>query len=85
MSGGHFNYYQSHIQEIAHQIEHIIHMNGKEDDLNFSPKTIRQLKKAVRALKVAYVYAQRADWLFSFDDGEESFHSRLKQELSEIK
>ncbi len=85
MSGGHFNYYQSHIQEIADQIEHIIHMNGKEDDLNFSKKTIRELKKAVRALKISYVYAQRADWLFSGDDGEESFHSRLKQELSEIK
>ncbi len=85
MSGGHFNYDQSCIQEIADQIEHIIHNNGKEDDLNFSPKTIRELKKAVRALKIAYVYAQRTDWLFSGDDGEDDFHERLKQELAEIK
>ena len=37
------------------------------------------------ALKIAQVYAQRVDWLVSGDDGEDSFHSRLNKELSEIK
>ena len=37
------------------------------------------------ALKIAQVYVQRIDWLVSDDDGEDSFHSRLNKELSEIK
>ena len=36
-------------------------------------------------LKQAEIYAQRIDWLLSGDDGEESFHERLKEELEELK
>ena len=32
-------------------------------------------------LRRAEIYAQRVDYLISGDDGEESFHSRLKEEL----
>jgi hypothetical protein len=50
------------------------------------PKEVSdKLKEAVRALRVAHVYAQRADWFFAGDDGEESFLKRLKEELEEIK
>lgn len=31
------------------------------------------------------IYTQRIDWLLSGDDGEESFHSRLKEELDKLK
>ena len=42
------------------------------------------MKEAVRALKIAQVYAQRVDWLLSGDDGEESFLSRLEEELKKL-
>lgn len=85
MSGGHFNYYQSNIKEIADQIDHLVYVNGKEDDVCFSKRTIKEFKRATHALNVAYVYAQRVDWLLSGDDGEETFHESLKQDLAEIK
>lgn len=36
-------------------------------------------------MKQAEVYAQRIDWLLSGDDGEESFHERLKEDLDKLK
>lgn len=42
------------------------------------------MKEAVKALRVAQVYAQRVDWLLSGDDGEESFLRRLEEELKKI-
>lgn len=48
---------------------------------NFSDKTIEQFKKGLDYLKKAYIYAQRIDWLISGDDGEDTFHERLKEDL----
>jgi hypothetical protein len=42
------------------------------------------MKEAVKALKIAQVYAQRVDWLLSGDDGEESFLRRLDDELKKL-
>ena len=47
----------------------------------FSKETIKEFKKGLAILKKAYVYAQRIDWLLSGDDGEESFHERLKEDF----
>ena len=44
-----------------------------------------EFKKAVILLKKAEVYTKRIDWYISGDDGEESFLSSLKKELSELK
>lgn len=52
---------------------------------NFSPQTIKEFKKGIKLLKEAYVYAHRIDWLLSGDDGEETFHERLKEELDLLK
>lgn len=43
------------------------------------------MRDGVEALKTAYVYAQRIDWFLSGDDGEESFVSRLNDELEKLK
>ncbi len=51
----------------------------------YSKETIREFKKAIKLLKQAEVYAQRIDWLLSGDDGEDSFHERLKADLEELK
>jgi len=51
----------------------------------YSKETQEEFKRAVEHLKIAYIYAQRIDWFLSGDDGEESFHKRLKEELNKLK
>ena len=34
---------------------------------------------------MAYIYAQRVDWMLSGDDGEDSLVERLEKELEELK
>ena len=50
----------------------------------YPDEVIEKFKEGVKALKIAYVYAHRIDWLLSGDDGEESFLERLEQELKQI-
>lgn len=50
----------------------------------YTEETIKEFKNAIRALRIAQVYAQRVDWLISGDDGEESFHERLAEDLADI-
>ena len=52
---------------------------------NFNKDTIKEFKKGLYILRKACIYAQRIDWLLSGDDGEESFHKRLKEELDNLK
>ena len=52
---------------------------------DYTEETINEFKKGVEILKKARIYAQRIDWLISGDDGEESFHERLKEELEKLK
>lgn len=49
-----------------------------------SPETLQEFKTGLLTLKRAAVYAQRIDWLLSGDDGEESFHRRLEEDLKQI-
>jgi len=91
MSGGAFDYEQYKISRIADQIEHEIYHNSS-DELNeygdkrgnfFSDETIVEFKHAVELLRRAEIYATRIDWLLSGDDGENTFHERLKRDLDE--
>ncbi len=92
MSGGHFNYDQYRISQICESIESLIYNNDSEEvdtygdkiGYGFSPEVIEKFKEAIPILKKAYVYAQRIDWLVSGDDGEESFHKRLKEDLNDL-
>lgn len=92
MSGGHFQYKQWEIERIADEVEQIILDNDSDErnqygDLkgyHFTPETIEEFKKGLTILRQGYVYAQRIDWLVSADDGEDSFHSRLKHELDKL-
>ena len=92
MSGGYFDYYQYHINDIAASIQKVIDDNDSEQtdeygnpfSYRLSDKTISEFKNAVAILRRASVYAQRADWLLSGDNDEESFHDRLAEDLSEI-
>ena len=90
MSGGAFDYNQYRIRDIYEEIETRIRNQGKKgrwgDEERTYPKHIlAKLKKAIKALKIAEVYAQRVDWYLSCDDGEDSFLERLKEELEALK
>jgi hypothetical protein len=94
MSGGHFEYQQYRIEDIAQSIEELIKSNDDES-LNewgyrrghgYSTETIEKFKIAVDTLEKAAIMAQRVYWLVSGDDvGEDSFHQCWDEELKQIK
>ena len=114
MSGGSFDYYQWHIDDIANSIENYIYGHSLDEEdveyyikdhwleneekeyilknkhtlpnsYEYSKQTIKEFKKGLSILRKAYIYTQRIDWLLSADDGEDSFHRRLKEELDNLK
>ena len=92
MSGGHFDYNQYRITTIAETIESFIFNNNSEEvdewgdklSRGYSKETIKEFERAVLCLNLAYTYAQRIDWLVSGDDGEETFHKRLADDLRNL-
>ena len=92
MSGGHFDYDQYKIGQIADGIEQlIIDNNSTEDDRYgfqkgrfYSEETIVEFKDGITFLRLAEIYAQRIDWLVSGDDGEKTFHERLRNDLDKF-
>lgn len=96
MSGGTFDYNQYKIEETADEIESRLDHQGKLDKdesewlkrpmyhRTFSPEVEAKLREGVKILRQAYVYAQRADWLFADDDGEETFLKRLNNDLKKL-
>lgn len=92
MSGGHFDYKQYTIGNIADQIDEIIQSNnstlvdedGNEINYSFNQNTIDEFKYAVILLRKAMIYAHRIDWLVSGDDGETNFHERLATDLDAL-
>ena len=97
MSGGHFDYDQYKIEQIADSIERVIAGNKKEvedkdrwhevwDDriyyYDYPDEVIEKFKEGVDLLRKAKAYADRIDRLVSDDDGEQTFFERLKKDLS---
>jgi len=90
VSGGAFDYSQYKIEEIRDQIKEVVRNNdstekdewGYDKGHHYSKDTIEQFNIAIGCLGRAAVFAQRIDWLLSGDDGEESFHRRLHEDLS---
>lgn len=83
MSGGYFEYDQHRLQDMIDKIQHVINENDTTEWYRYSPKTIDEFRNAMDVMEIAYVYAQRIDWLVSADDSEDSFHKRLAEELTE--
>ena len=91
MSGGHFNYTQYQLTQIADDIEQLIIDNDNEEKnewgdvtgRHYTAETIAAFQTTVEMLRQSYTYVQRVDWLVSGDDGEEGFHTRLRKELKE--
>lgn len=94
MSGGCLcDYQQYRLFDMAERIKEEIARNNEQDGCpdefwdgqRYTDETIAEFKKGIEALRIAYVYAQRIDWLISGDDGEEQFHKRLKDDLETTK
>lgn len=89
MSGGHFNYAQYRINDIAVEIDELIKSNdnktldefGWEEGNNYFPAIIEKFKEAAHTLRQAAEMAQRVDWLLSGDDSEDCFLRRWDEEV----
>ena len=84
MSGGHFDYAQYRIEDIAVGIDEVIAANddktlnecGQRRGNGYPPEIIEKFREAAHTLRQAAEMAQRVDWLLSGDDGEDCFLRR---------
>lgn len=89
MSGGHFEYKQSCMEDIATEIERLIKTNddkslnywGEKVGKNYPPEIIEKFKEAVAIIRKAAQMTRRIDWLVSGDDGQETFLEQWKEEV----
>ena len=89
MSGGHFDYQQYRIEDIAVMIVEIIKSNddesfdkwGQQRGNGYPPEIIEKFREAAHTLRQAAEMAQRIDWLLSGDDGEDCFLRRWDKEV----
>ena len=86
MSGGHFDYKQHYIVDIADEIARIVKAEEARDcpDRYYESGSLDAMKEAYKVLLKAEIYARRIDWLVSGDDSDETFAKRLYKELSEV-
>jgi len=75
MSGGHWDYIQEKMMHITVDIPMYMRRNPIDD-----PEVVRKLEEAVKAIRIAAIYVERVDWLFSGDDGEDDFLRRLSED-----
>ena len=87
--GGHFDYNQCRVREIAEDIQRLIATNadetlnewGEKKGRQYPPEIIERFKEAAHTLEQAADMAQRVDYLVSGDDGNESFLTRWQKEV----
>jgi hypothetical protein len=87
MSGGHFDYAQYKLEDIADEIRNLIAQNENtllNPEGKYSAETIAKFLEADKTLRLAAVMVQRIDWLVSGDDGEESFHERWNEDIKSL-
>jgi len=88
LSGGYFEYQQYHIQDIIEKLEETkVKIENDEEYHQYDKKKelLQEISNGIDYLNLAQIYTQRLDWLFSGDDGEDSFFERLEEELDEYK
>lgn len=78
MSGGHFDYVQYRFTDPISSIKNEIEYG------EWTEETKQRFQEGIKALEIAATYLHRIDWLISGDDGEETFHIRLTQDMKEL-
>lgn len=89
MSGGHFDYRQHSLNDIADEIEQLIRDNDSNETneygdvigRHYPPQVIKRFKQAAHNLYRSAEMVQRVDWLVSDDDGIDSFMDRWDDEV----
>lgn len=89
MSGGHFQYQQFRIEDIAQGIDDLIETNdeqslndwGARKGKNYPPEIIEKFMEAAITLRRAAKMANRIDYLVSGDDDKSSFIVRWNKEV----
>lgn len=88
MSGGHFDYQQYRINDIIEQLERDIDRaeNGPEDSFykEIPEDIVESFKVGLVVLKMGKIFAERIDYYLSGDDGEESYRTRLEEDLAKL-
>ena len=74
MSGGHFNYAQSHMTHIKDEIESHIEEHGHD----YNPEVIEEFEKAIAQLEYTYQLVRHIDRHICGDTGDESFLENVK-------
>ena len=90
MSGGHFDYNQYRVGQIAEDIEELIANNddatldewGCRRGRGYPVEILDKFRQAVATLREAEIMTQRIDYLVSGDDGEDSFLRRWDAALA---
>ena len=92
MSGGYFDYVQSRLTwDVEEQLRDLLNPAKYSERFSFddcedpySEEDRQEFRNALYHTKKAAIYLQRVDWYVSGDDGQDSFHERLKEELEEL-
>lgn len=97
MSGGHFEYLQYQVDQLASDIDRAIARNERvkndpekaKDHFGWLPDVlpddiIAKFEEARDTLSKGAKMANRIDWLLSGDDGEDSFRRRWKTEIEDV-
>jgi energy-converting hydrogenase A subunit M len=80
MSGGNYDYNQYRIRDIHEQMyKDIIWYSD-----HYSNITIDKIIGIYNHMLMAEIEVQRMDWLFSGDDGEDTFHKRLEEDIHKV-
>ena len=80
MSGGFFDYYDSRFSEYTEKLG----IEIKYSKNRYTKETIKELQKCLKYMQLAELYMHHVDWLLSGDNGEESFHKYLAEDLTKL-
>ena len=83
MSGGHFDYKDMYLNEIAESLDELVKNNNIPDDYNycnnFSKETLKEFQDVSKLLKELRKRISNIDLLVEGDNGEETFLKILKE------
>ncbi len=86
MSGGHFDYDQFRLNDIADNLRITIAQcrTKKEYYDHYSDSFVRDMVDAYHKTRELEVILTRIDWVLSGDDGEDDYRERLEEEMTKI-
>lgn len=92
MSGGYFDYKQYVLNDISDGLEQELKKINKNESYatkNEDEIDVLLLKSnilhTIELLKTARIHVQRLDWLFSGDDGLETYLDRVDEDLKDLR